>query len=487
MKKSILYSLILGICFIMAACSTDLLDPLPKTSISDANAFDNKDRITSQVNGLYAGIKSGNYRGGRFLVYNDIRQDNFVNRTSNGVTGYLLWNHTETADESNVASLWNAAYASVNRINLFIEGLQAANPVASGIITTAEYKQFIGEALALRGLIYHDMVVTFAKPFNMGAGANPGLPLRLIAYKDGTGNDMARSTVAEVYTQILKDLDSAEVKLPLTYSSDLLNTTRIHRNTVIALKTRVYLSMNNWAKVISESVKIAPQVVAPFSATTGVAHALQANVLSVFTTPYTTKENIFSLPMTTTNLPGTQNSLTSYYAPGPAGTAEYYLNLTGIFGSASWNAADARRVAFVTVWSSRNYLIKFPTGPIQTDFVPVARYAEVLLNYAEAEANVNGVTALAVNLLNAVRVRSYPAGAYTLASFADATALKNAIMIERNIELLGEGFRNIDIMRTVVPIPINGAGAPIPSTDVRYVFPIPTAELIINKLCVQNI
>lgn len=486
MKKSILYSLILVICFILAACSTDLLDPLPKTSISDANAFDNKDRITSQVNGLYAGIKSGNYRGGRFLVYNDIRLDNLVNRTSNGVTGYLIWNHTETADESNVTSLWNAAYAAVNRINLFIEGLQAANPVASGILTTTEYKQFIGEALALRGLIYHDMVVTFAKPFAMSAGNTPGLPLRLIAYQDATGNDMARSTVAEVYTQIIKDLDSAEIKLPLTYSSDLLNTTRIHRNSVIALKTRVYLGMNSWAKVISESVKIVPQVVAPFSATTGVAHALQANIATVFTTPYTTKESIFSLPMTTTNLPGTQNSLTSYYAPGPAGTAEYYLNLAGIFGNAGWNAADARRTAFLTVWSSRNYLIKFPTGPIQIDYVPVARYAEVLLNYAEAEASVNGVSTLAVNLLNAVRGRSYPAGVYTVASFADAAALKTAIMLERNIELLGEGFRNFDIMRTVTPIPANGAGAAISSTDVRYVFPIPTSELINNKLCVQN-
>jgi hypothetical protein len=391
-----------------------------------------------------------------------------------------------TADESNVGTLWNAAYAAVNRINLFIEGLQAANPVASGIITATEYKQFIGEALALRGLIYHDMIVTFAKPYNMSAGATPGLPLRLIAYKDGTGNDMARSTVAEVYTQIIKDLDSAEIKLPLTYSSDLLNTTRIHRNTAIALKTRVYLGMNNWAKVLSESVKIVPQAVAPYAATTGVAHALQANIVTVFSTPYTTKESIFSMPMTATNLPGTQNSLTSYYAPGPAGTGEYYLNATAILGNAGWNAADARKVAFTTVSSSRTYLIKFPTGPLQTDYVPVIRYAEVLLNYAEAEANTNGVTALAVNLLNAVRGRSYAAGVYTVAGFADAAALKTAIMLERNIELLGEGLRNFDIMRTLSPIPINGASATIPSTDVKYVFPIPTAELIINKLCVQN-
>jgi hypothetical protein len=495
MKKSILYTIILGICYIMAGCSTDLLDPLPKTAITDVNAFVNKDRIISQVNGLYAGVKSGNYRGGRYLVYNDIRTDNFKNAASNGVTGYLLWNHTETADENNITSLWNACYAAIGRINLFMEGLAEANPVASGIITSAEYKQFMGEALALRGLVYHDMVIMYAKPYNMNAGASPGLPLRLISYQDTTGNNMARSTVAQVYTQILKDLDSAEVKLPLTYSSDLLNTTRIHRNSVIALKTRVYLGMNNWAKVLSESVKIVPQVVAPFSATSGVTHALQANIVTVFSTPYTTKESIFSMPMTTTNLPGTQNSLTSYYAPGPAGTGEYYLDSLFIYGKAGWNAADARKVTFTqtvivrntagAITSKKTYLMKFPIGPTQTDYVPVVRYAEILLNYAEAEANTNGVTALSVNLLNAVRGRSYAAGVYTVASFADVAALKTAIILERNIELLGEGFRNFDVMRSVIPIPANGSTA-IPTTDVRYVFPIPTTELLINKLCVQN-
>jgi hypothetical protein len=485
MKKYIFNCLIISICFFMASCSTDYLEPLPRTAITDVNAFVNKDRIISQVNGLYAGVKSGNYRGGRYLVYNDVRPENFINRTSNGVTGYLLWNHTETADENNVTSLWNATYAAVNRVNLFLEGLAAANPVASGILTSAEFNQFKGEALALRGLIYLDMVVMYAKPYNMSP-ASPGLPLRLIAYKDESGNDLARSTVAEVYTQILADLDAAESLVALDNGSDLMNTTRIHRNTIIALKSRVYLSMNNWAKLKQEAVKIVPQVAAPFSATSGVAHALQASVVAVFTTPYTSKESIFSMPMTSTNLPGTQNSLTSYYAPGPAGTGEYYLNTTGIFGNAGWNAADVRKVSFIVVSSSRNYLTKFPTGPTQTDYVPVIRYAEVLLNYAEAEANTNGVTTLAVNLLNAVRGRSYPAGTYTVASFADAAALINAIMLERNIEFLGEGFRNFDLMRTVATIPAKSSVGAIPSTDVRYVFPIPTTEMIINKACVQN-
>jgi hypothetical protein len=373
----------------------------------------------------------------------------------------------------------------MNRINLFLEGLAAADPVGSGILTAVEYDQFRGEALALRALIYFDMVVMYAKPYNM-APTGPGLPLRLKAYQDGSENDLARSTVAEVYTQILADLDAAEPLVALDNGSALLNTTRIQRNSIIALKTRVYMSMNNWAKVIQESVKIVPQTAAPFSATTGVAHALQSTITSVFATPYTTKESIFSMPMTSTNLPGTQNSLTSYYVPGPAGTGEYYLNTAGILGNAGWNAADTRKTSFTVVSSSRTYLTKFPTGPTQTDYVPVIRYAEVLLNYAEAEAKTNGVTTLAVNLLNAVRGRSYAAGTYTTGDFADAAALVNAIQLERDIEFLGEGLRNFDLMRNVATIPAKGSVIAIPSTDVRYVFPIPTTELIINKLCVQN-
>lgn len=470
----------------LLSCSKERLELLPTTNITDVNAFVNKDRIISQVNGLYAGVKSGNYRGGRFLVYNDVRAENFINRTSNGVTGYLIWNHTETADENNVTNLWNAAYAAVNRINLFLEGLEKADPVASGVLSSNEFNQFKGEALALRGLIYFDLVTTYSKPFNINSGNTPGVPLRLIAYQDTSGNNMARSSVSEVYVNILSDFDQAESLVSADLGSDLLNTTRIHRNTVIALKTRVYLSMNNWAKVIEEAVKIVPQTTVPFSAVTGVQHALQSNIASVFAAPYTTKESIFSMPMTTTNLPGTQNSLASYYDPGPAGTGEYYLNAAGILGNSAWNNADARKNAFTLLSGGRTYLNKFPTGPTQTDYAPVIRYSEVLLNYAEAESRLHGVSELSINLLNAVRGRSFPGGTYTTGSFSGSTNLIDAIMVERNIEFLGEGIRNLDLMRTVSTIPAKGSVISIPSTDLRYVFPIPTSELIINKLCVQN-
>ena len=121
----------------------------------------------------------------------------------------------------------------------------------------------------------------YAKPYTMGNGANPGLPLRVQAETTSANNDMARSTVAQVYTQILKDLDEAEAGRPATYASAALNTSRAHKNTAIALKTRVYLAMGNYPKVIEESNKII-SVTDPFKSSTGVTIQLESSIATVY-------------------------------------------------------------------------------------------------------------------------------------------------------------------------------------------------------------
>ena len=87
------------------------------------------------------------------------------------------------------------------------------------------------------------------------------------------------------------------------------------------------------------------------------------------------------------------------------------------------------------------------------------RYAEVLLNRAEAIVRSgSAVTQEAVDLLNAVRTRSFATGAYTPASFADDAAFYDAILLERNMEFLGEGIRNMDLMRLGLTIPGKDGG-----------------------------
>jgi hypothetical protein len=154
------------------------------------------------------------------------------------------------------------------------------------------------------------------------------------------------------------------------------------------------------------------------------------------------------------------------------------------------NAADIRKQIFVTGSVSNTtvyYCGKFQNFTVQSDYAPVIRYAEVLLNYAEAIVRGgNAVTQKAVDLLNAVRTRSYPAGAYTLASFTDVKSYLDAMLLERSIEFLGEGLRNMDLLRTLSTIPAKPGVSSIAPGTPTYIWPIPSSELDINKLMTGN-
>jgi starch-binding outer membrane protein, SusD/RagB family len=476
-----------------AACNRELLEPTPETLISEFDVFDTPARVANMVNGLYSSMKGGltftgspgqpaQFMSGRYFALNDARGEEFINETGNTVTGVSTWNHTLVATTNEVNFLWSDAYRAINNCNLFIDGLQANRDVLKDKVLVSNY---LSEARFLRALTYFCLVNTYARPFADGNGDKPGLPLRLTGQRAGGENDLARSTVAQVYAQILEDLNAAEENLPVSYATPALNTTRAHRNTAIALKTRVYLALGRWADVIKEADKIV-SAAAPFQAGSGVSHALQPSITAVFTTPYTTPESIFSMPFSENNLPGTQNGLGLYYLPAPKGGGEYSLNANGIMGDTTWREKDARRVNFVTATGGKMYLSKFPVGPQHTDWAPVIRYAEVLLNLSEAIARTEGVSPRAIALLNAVRRRSDPSVTFTAAQFANGAALVDAILKERRIELIGEGFRAFDCTRLLLPLPGKANVAAILPTQSSYIWPIPQVEMAVNRAVVQN-
>lgn len=486
MKKIIKGSIVLALILLISGCTKDeWMNPAPITSLSDLTVFDTKARVVSQVNGIYAQLKSGQHLGGRFQVYNDVRCDNFIPNSNNGVTNYQTWNHTVISSTNEVQNLWGSVYTTVNVVNVFLEGITAAwdGGKLTGIITEAEYNQYKAEALTVRAICYFNLLQMYCKPYNMGASSR-GVPLRIKAMKSAEENDLAPSTVGEVYDQILKDLNDAEPLAIASYSTDVLNTTRVHKNTIIAFKTRVYLHMQNWGQVVAESGKIVPAS-SPFVASSGVANALNASYEGIFRSPFTTKESVLSMPMATTNNPGTQNFLAHYY--GSASGESYWIIQGPGTLYASIDATDARKV-MMSVVSGKPYLTKWVDQANRAEWAPVIRWAEVLLNRAEAIVRAgNAVTQPAVDLLNAVRTRSFPTGGYTLASFANTAAFYDAILWERNVEFLGEGIRNMDLMRLGLTIPGKDGGsmgniAPIPPTGPSYIWPVPTSELSVNKL-----
>lgn len=481
MKKSIINSIAFGCLLFFSSCKKekDLLNPVPQTSILDADAFNTPVRVLGLVNGIYAGVKDPQFYGGKYVMYGDFRGEEFINRTANIFTGYATWSFTLNSGSNEVQNLWGAAYTAINLANVFMQGLNNN----SGKVTPQLFTQYMAEAKFLRALSYFSLITLYADPYVKNNGTSKGLPLRLKAETTTEGNDLASSPVADVYAQIIKDLDSAEAGLPSTYSSDLLNTTRAHKNSAIALKSRVYLNMGNYAKTIEEAKKIVPDA-PPYKAPIGVPNQLQSDITVVFGTNYTTTESIFSMPMTTLNSATGQNALGYIFNAAPTGNAEYNLNPSGIIGNPGWTATDSRR-SFLTVSGTATFLKKYNQPSPYTDYVPVIRYAEVLLNYAEAAAR-TGDLPRALDLLNAVRHRSAPTYTFPAGAVGAQDSLMNTILTERRIEFLGEGFRSNDLLRCLLTIPSKGSSsltAPaVPPSDPAYIFPLPNSEILTNKL-----
>jgi starch-binding outer membrane protein, SusD/RagB family len=499
MKKQINYIIALSLILITGlSCKKEFLTNPPEATIADEIAFDTPERILGNIRSLYASTKGGAFYAGRFTVYGDIRGEDFINETGNLVTGADVWSLNPTGTSTNsVINLWAQAYAAINLCNISIEGITAKGPSVVGVGQTSNY---IGEARFVRALCYYSLLQFYARPFADGAGSKPGLPLRLTAIKTLGSSDLARSTVAQVYQQIITDLDSAEAKLPLTYtgtSAAELNTTRAHRNTAIALKTRVYLSMQNYTKVITEGDKIVTAgTTPPFTAnvgTTGVINALQPNIATVFST-YNTTESILSFPMSAAagDNPGTQNQLGFYFVRNSTnpGSAEYSLNSAGIVSDSVFSSptsADARKgLIFTNGTNGKRFINKYPLPSPFLDYSPVMRYSEVLLNLAEALARTNAATAdpRGLALLRAVRFRSNAAAA-TINPTTQAQLIA-MIMQERRIEFLGEGLRNNDLMRLLQTIPAKGSVPAKLPADQGYIWPISSTELSLNKLMTDN-
>lgn len=486
MKKNLLYIVMAAGLVQLTSCAKDnFVNPVPTNVISDLTAFDSKDRIEGQVRAIYTSIKNAGMYGGRYQIFNDIRGGDFMNERTNVVTGFDVWNYTPSNSSTNsVQNHWSRAYYVINLANVFLDGMASKGTAVVGATLS---NNFQAEARLLRAMSYYSLLQLYARPFWDGNGSKPGVPLRL---KGNTGSDnyaQARATVAEVYTQILADLNFAETNLPLTNSNALNNTIRAHRNTAIALKTRVYLSMRRYTDVITEANKIV-SATAPFTASSGVAHALQADVTNVFKAPYTTSESILSMPFASNEAPGGQNQLGYYYGPAAfnGGNGEYSLLSTGIVSDAGWKSTDRRR-AMVGVFGGKSYLTKYSVASIFTDYAPVIRYAEVLLNLAEARVrSTNTVDAQAIALLNAVRGRSDASTVFAAADFANADALANAILTERRIEFLGEGLAGTDLTRLGLPLPAKPGVAAIAATAQQYIWPISSSELLLNPLCVDN-
>jgi hypothetical protein len=512
----------------------------PINSLSESTAFTTPANIELVAAGVYSTASYGFYyatigganspRGYAFgaaaIEQSEMRGEDMVNLA----TFYQITNEaTYDPTTANNVNIFNNLYGLINQANILITGVEAA--AAKGTITTAVATQYEAEGRFLRALAHHELVINFCRPYVDGKGANPGVPYRTQAVNstDAVNQQLSvpRGTVADDYKNILADLDYAETNLPEKNTVNAV--TRASKGAAIALKTRVKLHMEDFAGVITEGAKLGATGAGGTYKSPIANYTLTASPDGPFTNNLTNGESIFSIENSAASNGGVNGAL-----PNMFGGAAYATNPTfggrglvatapNLYNASFWVTGDTRRTLLqiqATTSTAKffyNYKYRDPTN--KTDYAPIVRYAEVLLNVAEAFARTSALDPKALSLLNAVRNRAVPAAAKyaDVSAFASGDALTQAIINERRIEFAGEGRRWSDITRlskstfAVVPgggIPaktiaadLKGDGsqydivnrpavptskAAIPYADNRFLWPIPVQEINANPNFAQN-
>lgn len=518
MRKLVLLPVI-ALSMIFSSCEKNI-DLQPYNQISETAAFSSPDLIALSVTGMYEAAQLGYYAnptspayrgypfGAAFVEQGDCRGEDVVNMA----TFYQL-TYTATYNASsamNNINYWKDTYRLINRCNIVIDGVRTA--ATNKVITNEQAAIYEGEARLLRAMSYHELLLHFARPYkDTQAASHQGVPYFEKPFTTQAaiteGMSTGRSTVAEVYAKIIADLDYAETNLPA--KSALTGNAKITRGTkgaAVAEKTRIYLHMWDMDKVITEGTKF-------ISGSLAGAYSLTADPSGPFTAPYSNTESIFGMENSATNNPGTNAALAAMYGPTSVGGRNLVCMSPIIWRNSSWLTDDKRRTETSMIIKDSKGVIftnKYKDQVNKTDPSPMIRYAEVLMNMAEAYAR-KGDVANGLKYLNMVRNRSLatPATqAYTDASFKTNVELLGAILTERRIEFVMEGRRWPDIHRLqqCPYFPINGIpakianatpagslftlGAPytgtlavaaIPYSDYRFLWPIPQDEVNANK------
>ncbi|MEP6262300.1 MAG: RagB/SusD family nutrient uptake outer membrane protein [Gillisia sp.] len=496
---------VLGVSLFTGCTEENVLDLEPYNQVSEDAAFSTPALIELSLTGMYNAAQRGDYvgqgRGYPFGAASIQQGDNRGEDVVNTQTFYQL-TYTGTYDPStlNNVFMWSDTYRLINRANIVIQGVNTA--IENGVITQEVGDDYLGQAKFMRAIAHLELISHFAKPYeSAGANSNLGIPYRDIPFTTEAnieaGIAQGRNTVHEVYTKIISDLDDAEATLAT--KAERGGTAGIVRATVeaaIAYKTRAYLHMREWQKVITEGEKILGD------------YSLTADPNDVFENGYNNTESIFSMENTANNNPGVNAALGSQY-----NRRALVVISPIVWRNEFWLPNDLRRSdELVSMRSGIPHTNKYKDDVNYSDATPLMRYAEVLLNVAEAYARLDRLDE-ALDLLNEVRDRSLPAGAASYTAFASKEALLRAIIGERRIEFVMEGKRWQDVHRLQVDTFVDYDGVPakvangfppataytlgtpysgpygveaIPYSDFRFLWPIPQQEMNNNPNMVQN-
>jgi starch-binding outer membrane protein, SusD/RagB family len=467
-------------CLLALLAGCDVLAPdleeKPITFLVGEQFFRNADDALAATRAVYGPLRRGGYYQRDFVVLTELQADYLNGRGSYLPAGNF---RHDNLNIQRIAGVWNDIYSSINRANLVIDRIP-------GISMDERLKtQYVAEARFLRGMGYYHLVRLWGP-----------VPLRVEPVTSLDALAAPRAAVDDVYRVIVEDLQFAEANLPDRF--DLADVGRATRWAAKTLLADVYLTREQYAQAAAKAKEVMDS--GRFSL---VEVREPDDFLKIFGPEVIeSSEEILSVKFSSAG--GGNTDLVAYtHNPGAGYTPVGFRTLLGEPRSqvlATWHEQDLRRLyklysadpndsRFLTA-SEPELFKKYrdPTGSGNTD-IPVFRYPEVLLIFAEAEAAASGgPTPAAYEALNRVRRRAFGHDSL-VPSPADLAGLgaaefRDAVLMERAWEFVLEAKRWFDLVRTKRALStIQPLGEPI--TEKNLLWPVPTQELDNNPALSQ--
>ncbi|MDR1203152.1 MAG: RagB/SusD family nutrient uptake outer membrane protein, partial [Tannerellaceae bacterium] len=341
--------------------------------------YSNPDKIAAACIGMYDALQNAEFLGGRALIYVDARGIDINPPTFFGNLSFF----SPTSSDGTVTNAWQAAYRTIGECNLFLSGIETAK--ANNVITGDEYDDYAAQGRFIRGVVYF-YVLNFWGQSYVKESSNLGVPLALVPYDGGTAFTEAitvpRSPIADCYTQIIKDFEFAEQHLPTDRGSAYENRALALSYAAQAMLSRVYLYMKDNGNAITYANKVIGK------------YSLDVSTYSNFLSPESSPEIIFGVAMNMGDNPNTNNALGQHYGRA-SGRGD--ITVTASY-AALFSDDDVRKTECIEYANESWWCYKYRKA--SDGWVPIIRYAEILLNKAEALVkSTNTVNADAITLL----------------------------------------------------------------------------------------
>lgn len=491
--------IILMVFIFMNSCKNDFLDLVPFTSESAGGFYQTEEQMNQAVMGCYSTLQSYTKKA---WIFEEMQSDNTtIDFTADaGTIGnkYSAMTFQMESDNTDLRDVWRILYNGISNVNYTLSKLPESEA------SDAAKKQFDAELKFLRAYIHFVAVRYWGD-----------IPLVTKPVSVDDAFSLGKSSVDEVYAQIINDLKDAEAGLPVKYSNNA-DLGRVTKGAALTMLGHVYLTKHEYANAVTELRKVqnsgAYQLATDYKNIWGVAN--ENGPESIFEVQYMEGEEY-----------GQYNEFQRLFSPLHGTKTGNYPTYTGGAYNiptksllAAYEQGDLRYTASIV---TETVVEKYPTGVDSTFVVGatlkyfsanrtvanhngnnwiVYRYADVLLMLAEA-LNEQGYNAESFALINQIRSRAGLEG-LKQANVTDQSAFRLAIEHERRVEFAFENKRWFDLVRTGRAIdvitafgqaeianpttPVNPVHPVTPGSyiinDFELIFPIPVEEIKINDI-----